>query len=187
MQGESSAALAPTKSRYRALLDASSALADQPTVKAVLHSLRDVLSTTCKIHGAHLWVVSGDGKSLQVLAFDREADAPAIKPGTTISCVGSAARVLEEQQPVFVPDVSEEMFKIPELAPFAPDSVGRSTYALPVSTSHQRYGVLYVTKERGQEFAPEDVELLRSLASHVAVALECALARKAQSCTSNKS
>ena len=34
-----------------------------------------------------------------------------------------------------------------------------------------------MTKDRGQEFAPEDVELLRSLASHVAVALECALAR----------
>ena len=46
-----------------------------------------------------------------------------------------------------------------------------------VSTSQQRYGILVVTKERGQEFVPEDVELLRSLASHVAVALECALAR----------
>ena len=34
-----------------------------------------------------------------------------------------------------------------------------------------------MTKDRGQEFVPEDVELLRSLASHVAVALECALAR----------
>jgi formate hydrogenlyase transcriptional activator len=34
-----------------------------------------------------------------------------------------------------------------------------------------------VTKDRGQEFVPEDVELLRSLASHVAIALECALAR----------
>ena len=47
----------------------------------------------------------------------------------------------------------------------------------PVSTSQQRYGILAATKLRGQEFAPEDVELLRSLASHVAVALECALAR----------
>jgi len=37
--------------------------------------------------------------------------------------------------------------------------------------------MLVVTKERGEEFVPEDVELLRSLASHVAVALECALAR----------
>jgi formate hydrogenlyase transcriptional activator len=47
----------------------------------------------------------------------------------------------------------------------------------PVSTSQQHYGILAVTKERGEEFVPEDVELLRSLASHVAVALECALAR----------
>ena len=36
-----------------------------------------------------------------------------------------------------------------------------------------------MTKDRGQEFLPEDVELLGSLASHVAVALECALARDA--------
>jgi formate hydrogenlyase transcriptional activator len=179
MSGQSSATLAPTdSSRYRALRNASSALADQPSVKAVLHGLRDVLSTTCKIHGAHLWVVSPDGKSLRVLAFDREEDAPPIKAGTTISCIGVIARVLEEQQPVFMPDVSKEMFKHPELAPFAPESVGRQTYALPVSTSHHRYGVLYVTKERGEEFLPEDVELLRSLASHVAVALECALVRE---------
>jgi formate hydrogenlyase transcriptional activator len=177
MPGESSAVLALTDSRYRALLDASSALAEQPTVKAVLQSLRDVLSSTCKIHGAHLWVVSGDGKSLQVLAFDREADAPAIKTGTKIPCIGAAARVLEEQKPVFVPDISREMLQLPELAPFAPQSVDRGTYVFPVSTSQQRYGVLVVTKERGQEFIPEDVELLRSLASHVAVALECALAR----------
>ena len=34
-----------------------------------------------------------------------------------------------------------------------------------------------MTKLQGEEFAPEDVEMLRSLASHIAVALECALAR----------
>ena len=163
--------------RYRTLLDASSAVADQPTVKAVLHSLRDVLSSTCKIHGAHLYILDGGGESLQVLAFDQEADAPAIKVGTKVSRIGAAARVLEEQKPVFLPDVSQEMLKHPELAPFAPQSVGRSTYVFPVSTSQQRYGILAVTKERGEEFTPEDVEMLRSLASHVAVALECALAR----------
>jgi formate hydrogenlyase transcriptional activator len=163
--------------RYRTLLNAPSAVADQPTVKAVLHSLRDVLSSTCKIHGAHLYILDGGGESLQVLAFDQEADAPAIKVGTKVSRIGAAARVLEEQKPVFLPDVSQEMLKHPELAPFAPQSVGRSTYVFPVSTSQQRYGILAVTKERGEEFSPEDVEILRSLASHVAVALECALAR----------
>src|SRR5246127_2233397 len=177
MPGESSAALAPTDSRYRALLDASSALADQPTIKAVLHSLRDVLSRTCGIHGAHLYILDGGRESLHLLEFDQEADAPAIKTGTGIACIGAAAQVLEEQKPVFLPDVSQEMLKHPELAPFASESVGRSTYVFPVSTPPQRYGILAVTKERGQEFASEDVELLRSLASHVAVALECALAR----------
>jgi len=163
--------------RYRTLLDASSLLADQPTVKAVLHSLRDVLSSTCNIHGAFLYVLTDNGENLQVLEFDREADAPAIKIGTKISRIGAAAQVLEEQESVFLPDVSQEMLKHPALAPFAAESFGRSTYVFPVSTSQQRYGILVVTKDRGQEFLPEDVELLRSLASHVAVALECALAR----------
>ncbi len=166
-----------TEARYRTLLDASSSFADQPTLKAVLHSLRDVLSRTCVIHGAHLYILDGGGESLHVLEFDQEADAPPIKAGTEILCKGAVAQALEEQKPVFLPDVSQEMLKHPELAPFAPESFGRSTYLFPVSTSQQRYGILAVTKERGQEFASEDVELLRSLASHVAVALECALAR----------
>jgi len=85
--------------------------------------------------------------------------------------------VLEEQQPIFLPDVAQEMFKHPELAPFAAESIGRSTYLFPVSTSQKQYGMLVVTKDRGQEFVPEDVDMLASLASHVAVALECALAR----------
>jgi formate hydrogenlyase transcriptional activator len=166
-----------TEDRYRTLLDASSAIADQPTVKAVLHSLRGVLSGTCSIHGAFLYVLSDNGERLQVLEFDREPDAPPIKTGTKILRIGAVARVLEEQKPVFLPDVAEEMLKHPELAAFAAESVGRSTYIFPVSTSQQRYGLLVVTKDRGQEFLPGDVELLSSLASHVAVALESALAR----------
>jgi formate hydrogenlyase transcriptional activator len=163
--------------RYRTLLEASGAVADQPTVKAVLHSLRDVISTTCNTHGADLYIVGSDGETLHLLEADREPDAPGIKSGIKISRIGVAARVLAEQQPVFIPDVSQEMLKHPELAPFAAESVGRSTYVFPVSTHQERYGILSVTKEKGQEFATEDVELLRSLASHVAVALECALAK----------
>ena len=174
---EEERALVPADTRYRALLDVSRAMVEQPTVKAVLHSLREVLSSSCRLHGAHLYVLGSDQESLHLLEFDREADAPAIKIGTKISRIGEPARVLEDLEPVFLPDVSQEMLKHPELAPFATQSVGRSTYMFPVSTSQQRYGILVVTKDRGQEFVPEDVELLRSLASHVAIALECALAR----------
>ena len=168
-----------TEDRYRSLLNASSTLPDQPTVKAVLHSLRGVLSNTCTIHGAFVYVLDDDGKTLRVLDFDREPDAPPIKTGTKISRISAVAKVLDQQTPVFLPNVAEEMFKHPALAPFAPESAGRPTYLLPVSTSHHQYGMLAVTKDRGQEFLPEDVELLTSLASHVAVALELALARDA--------
>ena len=166
-----------TEDRYRTLLDASSNLADQPTVKAVLHSLRDVLSSTSRVHGTELYVLNDEKDSLHVLEFDRDPDAPAFKIGTKVSRIGAAAQVLEEQKPIFIPDLSQEMLKHPELAPFAPEVVGRTAYLFPVSTARKRYGLLSVTKLQGEEFAPEDVELLRSLASHVAVALECALAR----------
>src|SRR5271165_4216348 len=163
--------------RYRTLLDASSTLAGQPTVKAVLHSLRDVLSSTSRLHGTELYVLDDHEQSLHVLEFDRDPDAPAFKIGTKVSRIGAAAQVLGEQIPVFIPDVSQEMLQHPELAPFAAETVGRTGYLFPVSTAQKRYGFLAVTKLQGEEFAPEDVEMLRSLASHVAVALECALAR----------
>jgi formate hydrogenlyase transcriptional activator len=165
------------ENRYRSLLDASSALADQPTIKAVLHSLRDVLSSVSALHGADLYMLSDEGTSLQLVDCDKEADAPLIKIGTTISCIGAAAQVLEQQEPVFIPDLAQEMLRYAELAAFAPQSVGRSSYLFPVSTSQKRYGMLALTKNGGCEFPPEDVKLMHSMASHVAVALECAMAR----------
>ncbi len=174
---ENTGGLAPAHSRYRALLDVSAALVEQPTVKAVLHSLREVLSSSVRLHGTDLYLLDSDRESLHLLEFDREQDAPAIRIGTRISRIGAVAQTLEQLKPLFLPDVSQEMLKHPELAPFAAQSAGRSTYVFPVFTAQRRYGILAVTKERGQEFAREDVELLRSLTSHVAIALECALAR----------
>jgi formate hydrogenlyase transcriptional activator len=166
-----------TEDRYLMLLGASSALADQPTVKAVLYSLRSVLSSASRLHGADLYVLSEDGSSLRLLDFDKEVDAPVIQIGTKVPCVGAVAEVIHEQKPVLLPDVAEEMLKHPELASHAPQSVGRSTYLFPVSTVHKRYGILALTKDRGQVFLPEDVKLMQSMASHVAIALESALAR----------
>ena len=174
---ENNEGLAPAHSRYRALLDVSAALIEQPTVKAVLHSLRDVLSSSVRLHGADLYLLDSSQETLHLLEFDRAADAPEIRIGTKILRIGAAAQALDQKEPVFLPDVSEEMLKHSELAPFAAQSSGRSTYVFPLFTSQQQYGLLTVTRERGQKFVGEDVELLRSLTSHVAIALECALAR----------
>src|SRR6476646_4736105 len=159
---EDNVGVAPAHSGYRALLDVSAALVEQPTVKAVLHSLREVLSSSVRLHGTDLYLLDSGRDTLHLLEFDRAVDAPAIRIGTKISRIGAAAQALDQKEPVFLPDVSEEMLKHPELALF---------------TAQQQYGLLTLTKERGQEFTREDVELLRSLTSHVAIALECALAR----------
>jgi len=163
--------------RYRMLLGASTALADQPTVKAVLQSLRGVLSSTSRLHGAELYVLSDDGGSLYSFEFDRDADAPAIKRGAELLRIGPVAQVLDEQKPVLVPDLSLAMLEHPDMAPFAAEVAGRSSYLFPVSTAQKRYGILSTPKLQGQQFAAEDVEMLSALASHVAVALECAMAR----------
>jgi formate hydrogenlyase transcriptional activator len=177
MYGATTAKGAAGDGLYRALLDVSVAMARQPTVEAVLQSLRHVLSAVCRLHGAHLWVLDNGGDSLRVLAFDREDDAPPIAPGTKIALTGVLAQAFEEQSALFIPDLAPEMAKYPALAPFAAESAARSAYVFPISTGLQRYGLLVVTKERGESFTPGDVEVLRSLASHVAIALECALAR----------
>ena len=118
MSGETTARLAPTDSRYRALLEVSTAIVEQPTVKAVLHSC----AAFCPAVAAFtedLWVLGSDGENLHVLEFDREADAPTIKIGLSISRIGAVAQVLEDQEPVFIPDISREMLKHPALVPFA--------------------------------------------------------------------
>src|SRR5208283_3760055 len=138
---------------------------------------RGVVSSTSRLHGAELYVLSDDSESLSSFEFDRDADAPAIKRGAKLLLIGPVAQVLDEQKPVFVPDLSLTMLEHPDMAPFAAEVAGRSTYLFPVSTAQKRYGILSTPKLQGQQFAPEDVEMLTALASHVAVALECALFR----------
>jgi formate hydrogenlyase transcriptional activator len=168
-----------TEERYQTLLEASSALANQPTVKAVLHSLRGVLSSTSRLHGAELYVLSDERDTLYTFEFDRDGDAPAIKRGAQLLRVGPVAQVLDDQKPVFVADLAGAMLEHPDMAPFASEVAGRSTYLFPVSTAKKQYGVLSTPKLQGEKFFPEDIEMLTALASHVAVALECALARDA--------
>ncbi len=175
---ESSRAMTITEDRYRMLLGASTALADQPTVKAVLQSLRGVLSSTSRLHGAELYVLSDDGESLSTFEFDRDQTLPQLNAEPSCYALVLVAQALDEQKPVFVPDLSLTMLEHPDMAPFASEVAGRSTYLFPVSTAQKRYGILSTPKLQGQQFAPEDVEMLSALASHVAVALECALGER---------
>jgi formate hydrogenlyase transcriptional activator len=175
MPGESSARAALADSRYRALLDVSSTIAQQPSLQAVLRSVRSVLSNISGVYSAGLYLLTDDGKALKVIALDRASEGTPIPIGTEIACTGVAAQVLQTREPAYFPDVAEVMLTFPSLAPFASRVRGRHCYLFPLATSRKEYGFIAFTSEQGREFGAEDVELMGALAGHVAVALENAV------------
>src|SRR5208337_4068531 len=117
------------------------------TVEAVLHSLRGVLSNILVFDSADLYLLSEDNETLHLFAFDRAPDAPAIRIGTQIPRAGTiASRVIDDQQPVYIADIAQEMLRIPELVGLAPAVGMRDAYAFPVSTSRKRFGAVVFAK-----------------------------------------
>jgi formate hydrogenlyase transcriptional activator len=163
--------------RYRALLKISSAAGSQATVDAVLHSLADLLLNVVPFESIALLLFDTFGQRLTLRALEHGRHDPGIEIGTEITYQGTAlGRALEEQVPVFVPDAIQEIAKNPELAARINHGNVHSAYIFPVSTSRSKHGALiFGAREKG-EFSPADVELMRSVAGHVSVALESVLA-----------
>ena len=166
--------------RYRTLLEVSSAIASQPNLKAVLESLRRLLSSVVAFDSVSLSLLSNNGNSVRLIAFDRSPEAHQVEIGTEVQHLGTAVgRAIDEQEPIYVPDLQAELSKIPQLASQAKLRTPHSAYIFPISISGKKLGALtFATAQRGQ-FGPEDMELMISVSSHVAVALEGAVARDA--------
>ena len=161
--------------RYRAPLKISGSAGVQPTVDAALHSLATRLSNVVSFENVALLLFDPSGQRLVLHAFERSPDDPAIQVGTEIWYASTGlGRALKEQVPVFVPDVKHELASYPELASRIHQA--ESAYIFPISTSRTRLGALVFVRQEKLEFSPADFELMRSIAGHVAVALENALA-----------
>jgi formate hydrogenlyase transcriptional activator len=161
--------------RYHALLKISDTVGAQPTVDAVLHSLATLLSNVVSFDDIALLLFDPSGQRLALRALERSHNDPAIQVGTEITYAGTGlGRALKEQVPVLVPDVKQELAVYPELA--ARVNQAESAYIFPISTLRAKLGALVFLRQERLEFSHADVELMRSIAGHVAVALENALA-----------
>jgi formate hydrogenlyase transcriptional activator len=166
--------------RYRTLLEVSGAIASQPNLKAVLQSLRRLLSSVVAFDSVSLSLLSDNGNSVRVIAFDRGSEAYQVEIGTEVPHVGSAVgRALDEQKPIYIPDLQAELSKIPQLASQARLGTPHSAYIFPISISGKKLGALTFGIAQGEKFSPDDVELMTSVSSHVGVALESAIATDA--------
>src|SRR6202051_3315052 len=166
--------------RYRTLLEVSGAVAAQPNLKAVLQSLRSLLSEVVAFDSIGLLLLSDNGRLVQLIAFDHSPEAREIEIGTQVPYAGTAVgRAIEEQKPIYIADQQAELLRIPQLASQARLGPPHSAYILPISTSGKKLGALAFGIAQGDQFSPDDVELMTSVSAHVAVALESAIATDA--------
>src|SRR6202166_3700841 len=125
--------------RYRTLLEVSGAIASQPTLKAVLQGFRRLLSSVVSFDSVSLCLLSDNGNSVRLIAFDRSAEAYQVEIGTEVPHVGSAVgRALDEQKPIYIPDLQAELSKIPQLASQARLGIPHSAYIFPISISRKK-------------------------------------------------
>jgi formate hydrogenlyase transcriptional activator len=166
--------------RYRTLLEVSGAIASQPNLKAVLRSLRRLLSSVVAFDSVSLYLLSDNGNSVRLIAFDRSSEALQVEIGTEVPHAGSAVgRAIDEQNPIYIPDIEAELSRIPQLASQAKLPTPRSAYIFPILICGKKIGALTFATAQREQFGPDDVELMTSVSSHVAVALESALATDA--------
>ncbi len=167
-------------SRYRALLGVSTAIASQPDLQAVLHSISALLSKVIPFDSIALLLLNQHKQTTQLYALVPGDHNPVIESGTEAPFNDTVlAAALENQQPVFVPDIRQEMLRIPQCAEDIPVERIQSAYIFPISSSRRKLGALIFGAVGREHFGAADVELMGSVAAHVSVALEGTLALEA--------
>jgi formate hydrogenlyase transcriptional activator len=167
---------APADARYRTLLEVSSAIAHQPNLHAVLRSVHALLSAVVPFESVAILLLAGDGHSIRVSASEVGSSGSDVAVGTELPYADTPVeRAIQEQKPVYIPDMQLELLSIDVLAPLANTTRIRSGYLFPLSTPRRRLGVLSVGSVKPGEFSAEDISLLESVASHVATAMESAI------------
>jgi len=175
MSDSSSAVSHSTESRYRSLLDASSVVAAQPSLGAVVQSLRRVLAAVIPFDSVSLLFLDEAAGVARVLANDHNPELAGLKVGTQAAISGTAVGTcITEQRPISIPNIQIELARVPEFALQIQNPVPNCGYVFPLSTSRRKLGALAFTKNG--EFGADEVELMSSISSHVAAALESAVA-----------
>lgn len=168
--------IAEPASRYRTLLKLSATITAHPDKVEMLRSVRQQLSEVLALEGVLLLRLEVDGKTASLLAWEHSGAAPRLEIGTRIALQGSATeKVLADLRPVHIPDLRQAMLAIPQLAAQASFGVRRCGYVFPISSPRARLGAIAFTGEEGAQFSGDDVELMASASSQIAIALESEL------------
>lgn len=160
-------------SRYRTLVDVSAALASQPDVRAILHSIAALLSKTVPFDSITLLLQNAESQTVQLYALEAGHMEPLFPIGTIVPMQGTAVnRVLDSQQPLFIANAREEMKKVPMIAERMAEIDLQTSYIFPVTSPRSRMGVLLFGSTTHHDYSAEDIEMMGLVASHISIALE---------------
>lgn len=166
--------------RYHALVGVSNAVASQPDLQGVLHSVSNLLSRLIGFDSVGLLVLNEGGERARLFALESELRGPAMLVGHDFSVKDtSLALALKEQKPIYIPHLSEEIAKIPGLTRSARIEPQTSAYVFPVSSARKQMGLLIFSTSAGGNYSAQDIELMRSVTIHIATLLEATLALEA--------
>src|SRR5271157_3111102 len=162
--------------RYRTLLELTAAIDKETNVQVVLKSLHKLLSAVIRFDSVAMLLLTNDGKSLRVVAVERGSAGPHITLGAEEPYAGTvAARAVEEQRAIYIPDIRLMMAKLPETAVQASTTELRSGYMVPISTPRRKLGALCFGRREEGEVGAEEIALMEAVAAHIGTALEGAL------------
>jgi formate hydrogenlyase transcriptional activator len=163
--------------RYRTLLEISSAIAHQPNLQAILKSLHDLLSAVVPFESVAILLLAEDERSIRVTAVEAESSGVEVEVGTELPYAGtSLERAIKERKPVHVSDMPSGLLKTGVLAPLSESTQIRTGYFFPLATPRKALGALFVGSVKPGEFGADEISLIESVASHVATAIESAIA-----------
>jgi formate hydrogenlyase transcriptional activator len=135
------------------------------------------LSKVVAFDSISLLLLNQNQETAQLYALEAGDLDPGIEIGTEVPFKNTSVELaLEKEQPVFVQDTHQELQKIPQFAQRFRFEEVQSAHIFPISSSRRKLGVLIFGVIGSEQYSAADIELMGSVAAHVSVALESALA-----------
>ncbi len=162
--------------KYRTLLELANVIDKETNLQAVLRSLHKLLPAVVKFDSVAMLLLASNEKALRLVAFERGSVEPHVGLGVEGPYAGTeAARAIQEQRTIYVPDIRQELSRLPDTAAQARTTELRAAYMVPISTPRRKLGVLCFGTREANEVGADEIALLEAVASHVAIALESAM------------
>jgi formate hydrogenlyase transcriptional activator len=163
------------QSRYEVLQHVSGVIAAQADLNGVLEKLAHFLPSVVSFEFLGVALHDPERQVSRLYAFGGTL-AGGAEVGTEIPLAESTATpiLMDEQKPIILNDIEKDK-RFPDIVERARSYRVRSLCLLPLSSPRRRLGVLVFGTTRQKNYNEEDLKLMLTVSSHVAIAVESAL------------